>query len=147
MEQLLHHFHHVDFSSPGQIKRTKLKRGRRRLKRRRQREKEELKSQSRFSYFSYRRDYFRENLAKFCLQPLNSHVSIDVFSFLVARARQVIPAGSLVQQRLSLPVLTVGNAPVGNVPSSPLGGGLPVKRQNIAIFTSQFRSSSQKKLN
>ena len=65
-----------------------------------------------------------------------SHVSVDMFCILATRTCQVFFIGSFVLQNISLLVLTVGNAPVGNVPFSPHGGGLPAKRQIIAIFTS-----------
>ena len=66
------------------------------------------------------------------------HVSVDVLGFFAARTCQVLPIGYFVLQKFSLAVLTVGNAPVGNVRFSPHGGGLQDKRLNIAMFTSQF---------
>ena len=82
----------------------------------------------RFSYLSYRRDYFRGNQA----WTDHSHVSINVFSIFAARTCQVLRfTESFVLQNFSLPVLTVGNAHVGNVPFSPHGGGLQARRQNI----------------
>ena len=61
---------------PGQTRRTRLRRGKRKLRPRQQRGKEELKSERRFSYFSYTRDYFRK---------YQRHVSVNMFGFLTPR--------------------------------------------------------------
>ena len=98
--------------------------------------KKSLNLNPRFSYLSYRRDYFR---AKQVWIQTPGHVSVDLLSFFATRTCQVHPIGYFVLQKLFLAVLTVGNAPVGNVPFSPHGGGgLRDKRLNIAMFTSQF---------
>ena len=60
-------------------------------------------------------------------------------AFLLQGLARYILLAFLFCKKLFLAVLTVGNAPVGNVPFSPHGGGgLPDKSQNIATFTSQF---------
>ena len=61
---------------PGQTRRTRPRIGKRKLRPRQQRGKEELKSERRFSYFSYTRDYFRK---------YQRHVSVNMFGFLTPR--------------------------------------------------------------
>ena len=71
---------------------------------------------------------FQSTCSAFLLQGLARYISIlsnGSFNFAKAFHRAV---------------LTVGNAPVGNVPFSPHGGGLPDEGQNIAMFASQFQN-------